>query len=260
MGFGSRCRFGCAGVDSTRYLADRCSQPGGRSDCAAVYPRAGTPSSFRGFAPVYPTILGAPSAVEIAAAEFKSFEWGDHHYQVPGFTIIKTALHAGKWGEAPGVGTVLLAYRAYTLSGAIVLCAATVTSRLVGVTADIQKALLLAMIAATTPAAEIAESIEAIPVAQPASIDEFLVQERELGAAFLLSRLAVADPDLANLTEVASEHLNILLSTEDVSRLRERLPRATSADERKALSRFGWGAYLRRLHPTSELKSEVRTK
>jgi hypothetical protein len=207
------------------------------------------------------SILGAPSAVEIAAAEFKSFEWGDHHYQVPGFTVIKTALHAGKWGEAPGVGTVLLTYRPHTVSGAIVLCAATVTSRLVGVAADTQKALLLSMIvAATTPAAEIAESIEAIPLAQPASIDEFLEQERELGAAFLLSRLAVADPDLANITEVASEHLNILLSAEDVSRLRQRLPRAANADIRIALSRFGWGAYLRRLHPPSELTSEVRTK
>lgn len=207
------------------------------------------------------SVLGSPSAVEITAAEFKSFEWGDHHYQVPGFTVIKSALHAGKWGEAPGVGTVLLAYRSNTVSGTTVLCAATVTSRLVGVAADTQKALLLSMIAAASaPVTEMVESVEAVPSALPASIDEFLEQERELGAAFLLSRLAVADPDLANLTEAASRYLNIQLSPDDVIRLRQRLPHATVAEVRLALSRFGWGAHLRRILQPSEITSEGRIK
>jgi hypothetical protein len=200
-------------------------------------------------------ILGCPSSVEILPAEFKSFEWGSHHAAIPGFTVIKTALHAGKWGEAPGVGTVLLAYRPHMAAGAIVLCAAMIASRVVGVSSEIQKNLLRSIIkAASAPIASPVDSIEAVPPVQPASVDEFLLQERELGAAYLLSRLATAQPDLSDLTAVAKEHLGILLPPEDVVRLKQRVPPAPVDEIRLALQRFGWGAYLRRL-PTQSAES-----
>jgi hypothetical protein len=194
------------------------------------------------------TVLGSPSAVDIAAAEFKSFEWGDQHYPIPGFTVIRTSLHAGKWGEAPGVGTVLLAYRPNTISGAIVLCAAALTSRLVGVSPDMQKVLLHRIIgAASAPTVNTTDSIESTPATIPVSIDEFLEQEREIGAAYLLCRLAAIDPDSADLTEIAKDYLAIQLSAEEAGRLKQRFPPAQNADIRAALRRFGWGAHLRRL-------------
>ena len=199
------------------------------------------------------SILGSPSSVDITAAEFRSFEWGGEHYAIPGFTVVKTALHVGKWGEAPGVGTVLLAYRPHSVAGAIVLCAATLTNRIVGVATETQKHLLLRIIeAASAPSTAIAESIESIPASSPTSIDEFLDQEHEIGAAYLLSRLAVADPDSADLTEAAQKHLSILLPAEEVVRLRHRAPSAQPGDIRSALLRFGWGAYVRRLSQESE--------
>src|SRR5262249_42442756 len=149
--------------------------------------------------------------------EFKSFEWGSHHVAIPGFTVIKTALHAGKWGEAPGVGTVLLAYRPHMAAGAVVLCAAMVASRVVGVSPETQKTLVRSIIeAASAPIGSPVYSIEAVPPVQPASVDEFLLQERELGAAYLLSRLATAELDASDLTAVAKEHLGIFLPAEDV--------------------------------------------
>lgn len=194
------------------------------------------------------TILGCPSAVEILPGEFKSFEWGSHHVPIPGFTVIKTALHAGKWGEAPGVGTVLLAYRPHMAAGAIVLCAAMVATRVVGVSSEIQKHLMQSVIeAASAPIASPVDSIEAVPPVQPVSVDEFLHQERELGAAYLLSRLAAADQDASDLTAVAKAYLGILLPVEDVVRLQQRVPPAKAAEIRLALQRFGWGAHLRRL-------------
>jgi hypothetical protein len=192
--------------------------------------------------------------VDISAAEFRSFEWGNHHYPIPGFTVIKTSLHAGKWAEAPGIGTVLLAYHPSTVSGAVVLCVATLASRVVGVSPETQKQLLHrishAVSASTTAASDSSnESAQAVP---PKSIDEFLEQELEIGAAYLLCRLAVADPDSADLTEVAKNQLAIQLPVEDARRLKRRLPLTPPAEVRAALHRFGWGAYLRRLgSPTS---------
>jgi hypothetical protein len=195
-------------------------------------------------------VLGSPSSVEMSAAEFKSFEWGDQHYKIPGFTVIRTSLHAGKWGEAPGVGIVLLSYRPSTVSGAVILCAAAITSRLVGVSSDAQKELLHRITAAASaPTAKTTDSIESPPLVAPASIDEFLDQERELGAAYLLCRLAVADPESADLTEVAKDYLSIHLSPEEADRLGRRLPPTQNSHIRDALHRFGWGAYLRRLAP-----------
>jgi len=201
-------------------------------------------------------ILGSPSSVELAAAEFRSFEWGGEHYAIPGFTIIKTALHAGKWGEAPGVGTVLLAFRPHSVAGAIVLCAATLTSRILGVATATQKHLLLRIIeAASAPTNAIAASIEDVPVANPSTIEEFLDQEHELGAAYLLSRLASANPDSADLTEVAQQRLGILLPPEEAARLRYRAPAVQPEEIRLALVRFGWGAYVRRLRVESEFNT-----
>jgi hypothetical protein len=207
-------------------------------------------------------VLGSPSSVDMSAAEFRSFEWGDHHYPIPGFTIIKTSLHAGKWAEAPGVGVVVLAYRPSTVSGAVVLCAATLTSRVVGVSPDMQKELLQRIVdAASAPTIQATDSIESAETTPPTSIDEFLEQEREIGAAYLLCRLAAGDREATDLTEVARNQLAIELPLKDVARLAGRLPSASNATVHAALQRFGWGAYLRRLvSPAAATNSEGLTR
>jgi hypothetical protein len=140
------------------------------------------------------------------------------------------------------------------VAGAIVLCAAMVVSRVVGVSSEIQKNVLRSIIeTASAPIASPADSIEAVPPVQPESVDEFLRQERELGAAYLLSRLAAGDTAASDLTSVAKEYLGIFLPPEDVVRLQQRAPRAKAAEIRLALQRFGWGAHLRRLPAQSAM-------
>src|SRR5690348_9428113 len=51
-------------------IQDRCSA--GRHTLVVPRFRAG---ALKG-------VLGSPSSVDISAAEFKSFEWGDHHYPI----------------------------------------------------------------------------------------------------------------------------------------------------------------------------------
>lgn len=53
------------------------------------------------------SLLRTPAEIEAVAGEFRSFEWGADHYGVPGFTVFRTSLHAGKWAEAaaPGPGS-----------------------------------------------------------------------------------------------------------------------------------------------------------
>jgi len=201
----------------------------------------------------FTTVLSAPSPVRVVPAEFKSFEWGAQHYAIPGFTVIRTSLHAGKLGEAPGVGTVLLAFRPHLAAGAVILCTAVLASRVIGVDSDMQRNLLQKIVESAEQATKIdTESIETPSTKISSSIDEFLRQEHEIGAAYLMCRLLEKSYRYGTLSELAKECLGIELAQEDCDRLKRRLPAATSAEIGAALEKAGWIAYLRRLGLTTQ--------
>ena len=194
-------------------------------------------------------ILKTPTKVEAVQGEFHSFDWGSRHHAVPGFIAFRTALHAAKWAAAPGVGTVILGYRPQTAAGVVVLCSAVLTARVAGLSLAVQQGLYRQILeAASLPVLSNDVSIEAEPARSPATLDEFLEQEHEIGAAVLLGCLLTTEEIPATIDSAAFDQLGIRLDAAAVAHLVNRLPKgATKAEICDVLRRHGWGAYLRRL-------------
>jgi hypothetical protein len=192
-------------------------------------------------------MLKAPSRIEVKSAEFHSLECEGQHFDVPGASVFQTSLHAGKWATSTGVGTVIMAYKPHTAAGPIVLCSAAVTGRPLGVDQDTQRALLTKILETATAQSPVAGAIYApAPRSEQApTIEAFINEESEAGAAFLMALLA-ADGQEA-IAEVARRRLIIELDEDEVSRLTKRLPQVTNSEIRMTLQLRGWGAYLRRL-------------
>jgi len=194
-------------------------------------------------------MLAAPTKVEVVASEFRSFEWQIAHHAVPGFVVFRTSLHAAKWGHAPGLGVVVLGYRPNLTAGVIVLCSAVLTARMPGVAVAAQQALYRSIVdAAAAPVSGEDATSEPRPVQSPATVAEFLAQEGELGAAFLLGRLIASEDAAEVIADAAKSSLGIAIASEDARRLAAQLPANTTGNAiRDALQRQGWGAFLRRL-------------
>lgn len=200
-------------------------------------------------------ILAAPTRVEALAGEFRSFEWQAIHHAVPGFAVFRSSLHAAKWGEAPRLGTVVLGYRPHLSAGVIVLCSAVLTAKVLGVSLSAQQALYRSICdAIATPVRNEGESIESEPVEVPSTLDEFLAQEKELGAAFLLGKLLSTDESPELISTAVKTAMGIVLDPAAILRLSRRLPLSTGLDIRMTLQQHGWGAYLRRLGITDQVK------
>ena len=207
-------------------------------------------------------ILKAPTKVEVVQGEFRSFEWGGSHHPIPGFVVFRTALHAAKWGEASGVGTTLLGYRPRSAGGAVVLCSAVLTARVAGLSHDAQRTLYEQIVlAADAPIVNVDKSIEAEPAHTPASLSEFLEQEREFGAAFLIAALVSATQSPDAISEVALERLGIQIGPSMVANLALRLPKVSDPGEvRAVLQQHGWGAYLRRISPVPVMQPSAERR
>jgi hypothetical protein len=200
-------------------------------------------------------ILAAPTKVEVVGGEFRSFEWQAVHHAVPGFVVFRSSLHAAKWGEAPGLGTVVLGYRPHLAAGVIVLCSAVLTAKVLGVSLSAQQALYGAISdAIATPVRNGGESIESEPAEMPSTLDEFLAQEKELGAAFLFGKLLSTDESPELISTAVRTALGIVLDHAAILRLSRRIPLSTGVDMRTTLQKHGWGAYLRRLAISDQVK------
>jgi hypothetical protein len=192
-------------------------------------------------------MMRAPTDVHIVASEFSSFEWGPNHYSIPGFVVFRTALHAAKWAEAAGVGIVLLGYRRSAMAGAVVLCSAVLAGRVPGVPMEHQRQLLNAILRAT---GEHGGSLKTLQPARPKrfnNLDEFLEQENERGAVFLIGSLLASDHTVAAIVQVLRQRLNVGVRPDDIADMNGRVPEVSKDGMRAALRKHGWGAFLRRL-------------
>jgi hypothetical protein len=82
----------------------------------------------------------------------------------------------------------------------------------------------------------------------PTTLDEFLEQERELGAAFLIATLVSSEQSADALALTAHDLMGIVLGSSTIAHLAARVPNGTQlADIYRVLERRGWGAHLRRL-------------
>jgi hypothetical protein len=195
-------------------------------------------------------LLGAPCAVEVRAGDFDGVCWDDgQQYGVPGVASFRTALHAGRWALAIGVGPVVLCFRAHTTAGPIVLCTAAATSRPPGVALQEQRRLISRILSEVgahsmppVPNGEVAGPLE------PAQdLDAYLEEEGAAGTAVLLTLIACNGNRDADLTTVAREILGTALQREVIERILCRLPGASIEAMAMALRSFGWGAHLRQV-------------
>jgi len=192
-------------------------------------------------------MMRAPTDVHVLASEFSSFEWGPNHYSIPGFVVFRTALHAAKWAEAAGAGIVLLGYRRSAAAGVVVLCSAVLTGRVPGVTVEHQQRLLIAILRAS---GEHGSPLKALQPPRPKhfnNLDEFLAQEEERGAVFLIGSLLASDHTVAAIVQVLRQRLNVRVRADDIDDMIERAPQGSEDEIRAALRKHGWGAFLRRL-------------
>jgi hypothetical protein len=200
-------------------------------------------------------MLAAPTKVEAVAGEFRSFEWQAVHHAVPGFVVFRSSLHAAKWGESPGLGTVVLGYRPHLSAGVIVLCSAVLTAKVLGLSLSAQQILYRSIVdAISVPIRNDSQSIESEPVELPSTLDEFMAQEKELGAAFLFGRLLSANDSAESVSSAVKAELSVILDSAAILRMSGRLPKSTRMEMRTTLQKHGWGAYLRRLQSADQVE------
>jgi len=139
-------------------------------------------------------------------------------------------------------------YRPHSKAGVVVLCSPVLTSRVVGVQADTQKALYAQIVETLLSETEHHGNLTKGGVAtQPGTLDEFLDQHEENGIAFLLSFL-LNGPSPKDIVKTARSTLGVALNEERAHNMVSMLPRGIAESDIIAkLQERGWTAYLRRL-------------
>jgi hypothetical protein len=196
------------------------------------------------------SIVGASTPIEVRASNFDGVAWEDgQQYAVSGVSSLRTALHAGKWAVATGVGTVLLCFRPHMTAGPIVICTAAVAGRPSGVRLEEQRRLLERIVAeaAALASPRSPKPTEAPPSTPAADLAAFLQEEGPPGAVLLLALLACKGDKAADIAGSAKSHLGVDLDPAELQRLLGRLPETTGPEMAGALRTFGWGAHLRRV-------------
>jgi hypothetical protein len=194
-------------------------------------------------------VLRAPAAVEVTPGSFERFTLDGQTFPLPGVSYFQTPLHAGRWGMAEGLGTVVLAYRPHAGAGWIVLCSAAAASRPVGDTRDAQRALWQRILVRATAGAARTSGPDAgmTQTDRPATVEDFLRKEGEAGASILLAWLAAGKREPAALERAARSRLGLVIGEANIARVLGQLPEAEPDQVRVALQRRGWGAHLRRI-------------
>jgi hypothetical protein len=196
------------------------------------------------------SLVGASTSVQVRASNFDGVAWEDgQQYAVSGVSSLRTALHAGKWAVATGVGTVLLCFRPHMTAGPIVICTAAVAGRPSGVALEEQRRLLGRILAEADALASprSTKPTEAPPSKPAADIGTFLREEGPAGAVLLLALLASKGDKAGDLAGSAKLHLGVDLDPGELQRVLGRLPESNGPEMAAALKAFGWGAHLRRV-------------
>jgi len=196
----------------------------------------------------YAKHLAAPADVEV---KFKSFQQvhleDDRPYAIAGQAVIKSPMAHGKWGISEFGDTVVLATRATEDLGWTLLCTASLCARAVGVSAGEQLELLAALLkraASSVRSVAVASPTAGAASAEPADIETLLAEHGPAVAPWLLVLLAAGrNADEARLRGVAQRFGLVLEASWSLTQL----PPATPEEIIQALSRQGWGAYVRHI-------------
>ena len=191
-------------------------------------------------------VLGAPVAIMIKPGETSELRWEDgHRYEVPGVTVIDTALSEGHWARS-AAGTSVLAFRPHTQAGLIALCTATVAGPALGADPTAQRALLHRVLdelerrapRRPTPA------VDHVTPQSAADAAEYLERHGADGALVLLAVFALPGRpvDAAALAAIGAALPDVRLT-----QLAAQLPDAAPDEIEQALRAAGWGAHLRTL-------------
>lgn len=194
------------------------------------------------------SVLTAPAAVNLKTGEYSAFLWNDGSTcEVPGQTIIETALHKGQWGEAAGFGVTVLSYRSHEAAGSIVLCTAGLASRRLDVSVNGQQWLLKQIIGRITNTTSKAKNNQVAQTTQIASSIDELLADHDPNIATVLLAVALNEGKcdqeevLKTLTQLGFD-----FSNETVSQTLTRLPKTSISELENGLQQYGWGAFLRR--------------
>lgn len=191
-------------------------------------------------------ILGAPGSIQISPGEASALAWEDgQRFEVPGVTVIETALPEGHWARSTA-GTTVLAYRPHTEAGLIVLCTATVAGVALGTDPAQQRALLhriLDEMTRRTPARVETGVTEGTPESCTTAA-AYLQRYGPDGALVLLAGLHAAD---GRVNSAALEAIGATLPDDRLASLVAALPTADPHDIEQVLRAAGWGAHLRAL-------------
>jgi hypothetical protein len=203
-------------------------------------------------------VIGSPSAFEIKAADFDTLVWEDGtEYEVSGVSFFKTSMHAGRLATAKSLGPAIFYYRSHAVAGAVVMCSAAVTGRPIGIKRTAQKKLLSRIdreIRALVP--ELSKKkkncasplVSASDCTDPLSgFEAFLHETGEQGAALLLALYACDGERQSRLSQTAEKMLGISLQDNLIEESLPKIPEASKEALSDVLTRFGWGAFLRRV-------------
>jgi hypothetical protein len=191
-------------------------------------------------------LIGAPTSIHIAPKEISSLTWEDgQHYEVPGVTVVNTAISQGHWARSTA-GTSILAYRPHTQAGLIVLCTATIAGVALGTDSSQQKALLQRVLEEMTRQAPVTRQSGATQDAPElcSTPAEYLAHHGPDGALVLLAAL---NADSGPVNSAALEAIGAKLPEDQLKSLVSALPKAAPQNIEEALRDAGWGAHLRTL-------------
>lgn len=203
-------------------------------------------------------VIGSPSAFEIKAADFDTLVWKDGtEYKVSGVSFFKTSMHAGRLANAKILGPSIFYYRSHAAAGPVVLCSAAVTGRPIGIKRAEQKKLLSRIdseIRALAP--ELYKKKKPCPLPCVSASDckdslweleAFLKETGEQGAALLLALYACNGIRQSHLLQTSKEMLGISLQDKMIEESLFKIPETSKETLSDVLTRFGWGAFLRRV-------------
>lgn len=194
-------------------------------------------------------LVGATSSIEVRANNFDGVAWEDgQQYAVSGVSSVRTALHAGRWAVATGVGTTLLCFRPHMTAAPIVICTAAVAGRPSGVRLEEQRRLFERILTEAEALGSPHPNEPEMRPKEPATdLSTFLSEEGPIGASLLMALLSCQGDRAADLAGSAKSHLGIELEPGVLQRVLARLPEASRREMAVALRASGWGPHLRRV-------------
>ena len=212
-------------------------------------------------------VIDSPSAFEIKAADFDTLVWEDAtEYEVSGVSFFKTSMNAGRLATAKQVGPAIFYYRSHAAAGPIVLCSAAVTGRPIGIKRASQKKLLSRIdreIRVLAP--ELSKRKKIYPLPLPSNsdckdpllgVETFLKEAGEQGASLVLALYACDGNRQQPLSQTAKEILGISLQEKMIEESLPKIPQVSKETLSAVLTRFGWGAFLRRVDHLKNTKED----